>query len=107
MEGAFCWLQEEVVLVHPIKDVVYFLGVFFKCSICCHKDVVHIDSVVSRVYFSMECVVHELLEHCRGVAKSEEHHFRFEESSLCLEGSLPLVFFFDWSIVVTPSYIEL
>ena len=58
--------------------MVYFLDVFFECSIRCYKDVIHVDSVVSRIYLRVEGVVHEALEGGGGVAQSEEHHHRLK-----------------------------
>ncbi len=47
---------------------MYFLDVFFESSICCYKDIVHIDSIVSGIYLRAEGIVHEALECGRGVA---------------------------------------
>jgi hypothetical protein len=79
----------------------------FKGFISSHKDIVHVNSIVSRVDLFLEGVIHKALEGCRGIAESEEHYYWFEESSLGFEGGFPLIFFNNGTIVVSPSYVEL
>ena len=55
----------------------------------------------------MEEVVHHGLKGGWGVGEAEEHNHRFEESSICFEGGLPLVAIADSNIVVSPSDIKL
>ena len=52
-------------------------------------------------------MIHESLEHGGGIAESKEHDGRFEQSHWSDEGSLPLVFFSDANVVVSPANIKL
>jgi hypothetical protein len=87
--------------------MVYTFNVMFKGSIRSHKNIVHVDPIVSQVDFFLKGIIHEALEGCGGVAESEEHYCWFEESSLGFEGSFPLIFFNNGAIVISPSYVEL
>jgi hypothetical protein len=51
-------------------------------------------------------VIHEALEGGGTVAHAEKHDSRFKESAACFEGGLPLVFFPDPNIVVSPANVE-
>jgi hypothetical protein len=50
--------------------------------------------------------VHECLEGGRTIAESEEHYRGFEETKRCAECTLPLVFFLDSDVVISPPYIK-
>jgi hypothetical protein len=50
--------------------------------------------------------VHERLEGGRAIAESEEHYCGFEETKRCDECTLPLVFFLDSDVIISPPYIE-
>ena len=71
------------------------------------KEVVHINDKPSFGDHVSEGVVHESLESCRRVGKSEEHYCRFKEALVRDEGSLPLVAVLDANIVVPPANIKL
>jgi hypothetical protein len=51
-------------------------------------------------------VIHEALEGGRTIAHAEEHDSWFKESVVCFKGSLPLVFFSDLNVVVSPLDVE-
>jgi hypothetical protein len=51
-------------------------------------------------------VIHEALEGSGAIAHSEKHDSWFEESSTCFESGLPLIFFSDPNIVISPTDIE-
>jgi hypothetical protein len=51
-------------------------------------------------------VIHEALEGGRTVAHAKKHDFRLKESMAYFKGSLPLVFFSDSNIVVSPVNVE-
>jgi hypothetical protein len=51
-------------------------------------------------------VVHKALEGGGAVAYAEEHDSWFKESATCFKGSLPLVFFSDSNIVVSPVNVK-
>ncbi|KIJ18822.1 hypothetical protein PAXINDRAFT_70722, partial [Paxillus involutus ATCC 200175] len=53
-----------------------------------------------------EDMIHQHLECWRGVAKSEEHNVRFEESMGRDERCLSTITRFDLNVVVSPSDIE-
>ena len=55
----------------------------------------------------LEGVIHELLEHCRGVSEFEEHYGWFKECFVGDKGSFPLVAVFDADVVVTPADVKL
>ena len=55
------------------------------------EEVIHINDEPSFYDHVLEGVVHELLEHGRGVAKTEEHNSWFEESFVHDEGCFPLM----------------
>ena len=50
--------------------------------------------------------VHESLERGRGIGHPEEHYERLEKSSVCGEGTFPLMSVLDSDIVVSPPDIE-
>jgi hypothetical protein len=79
-------------------------------EVCCRgedKEVVHVDDEPSFSDHITEEIVHEVLEGCRGVGKSEEHYHGFKEALVGDQGGFPLVSVFDSDIVVSPMNIEL
>ena len=54
----------------------------------------------------LEDVIHHGLEGGQAVGEAEEHDQGFEEAPIHLEGSFPLISFFDSYIVVSPMYIQ-
>jgi hypothetical protein len=51
-------------------------------------------------------VIHEVLEGGGTVAHAKKHDSWFKESAACFKGGLPLVFFSDSNIVVSPANVE-
>jgi hypothetical protein len=51
-------------------------------------------------------VIHKTLEGSGTVAHAKKHDSRFKESMACFKGSLPLVFFSDPNVVVSPPDVE-
>jgi hypothetical protein len=51
-------------------------------------------------------VIHEALESGGAITHSEKHDSWFKESSTCFESGLPLIFFSDSNIVISPADIE-
>jgi hypothetical protein len=51
-------------------------------------------------------VIHEALEGGGVVAHAKEHNSWFKESLTHFKGSLPLVFFSDSNIIVSPANVE-
>jgi len=54
----------------------------------------------------LEYLVHHGLKGGWTIGETEEHNQRFEKSSVCAKGSLPLITFLDADIVVPPPDIE-
>ena len=98
-------LEVEVKLGHSLKDVVSLFGVGFWVW-GGDEEVVHVDDEPSFSDHVSERVVHESLEHGRGVAKAEEHDGWLEEPLMHNESHLPLVTILDADIVVSPTNIE-
>jgi hypothetical protein len=53
-----------------------------------------------------ENAVHERLEGGRTVAKPKEHYSWFEKTERRDECALPLIFFLDSNVVVSPPYVK-
>ena len=51
-------------------------------------------------------MVHECLEHWRSIAETEKHDCGFIEAERSNERSLPLIFFANANIIISPSDIE-
>src|SRR5258708_7209104 len=68
--------------------------------------VVHITDGFIVVNEGVEDVVHHGLEGGGGVAQSKEHDKWLKESSVCGEGCLPLVSFFERDIVEAPAEVQ-
>ncbi|KIL56723.1 hypothetical protein M378DRAFT_88907, partial [Amanita muscaria Koide BX008] len=79
-----------------------------------NQDVVHVDDYPSFIDHLYKVGVHHSLERGRGVAKSKEHDFRFEHSSVRkrrkIRGGVPAatvtVSFLNSNIVVAPSKVQ-
>src|SRR6266481_5611594 len=63
------------------------------------EDVVHVENSFIVIDKGAEDVVHHCLEGGWQVAQSNEHDERLKESSVCGEGHLPLIPFFQLDIV--------
>ena len=79
--------------------VFYCLGVY--------QDVIQVNSYVTLINEIFEDVVHHRLEGSWAVGEAKEHDQGFEEASIHLEGSLPLISLFDLYVVISPSYVHL
>jgi hypothetical protein len=51
-------------------------------------------------------VIHEALEGGRAVTHAEKHDSWFKESAARFKGGLPLVFFSDLDVVVSPANVK-
>ena len=87
----------------------YSLGSFGVSGFVWREDeeIVHVDHQPPFGYHIPKRVIHESLECCWRVAKSEEHDCWFEKTSVCDKSRLSLVSIFDTDIVVSPSYVKL
>ena len=72
-----------------------------------NKEVVHINDKLTFSNHVLEGVIHESLEHGRGVAETKEYNHGFEESFMGDGGRFPLVTILDMDIVVSPTNVEL
>src|SRR5882757_10055762 len=75
--------------------------------LCKDEDVIQVDTDHTLGDEILENVIHHGLEGGWAVSETEEHHQRFEESSVGAECSLPFITFLDTDIVVPPSDIKL
>ena len=72
-----------------------------------NEEVIHIDDEPSFSNHISKGIVHESLESCRRIGKSEEHYCWFEEAFVSDESSFPLVAIFDVDIVIAPADVKL
>src|SRR5260221_5954154 len=68
--------------------------------------VIHITDGFVAVNEGVEDVIHHGLEGGRWVAQSEEHDKWLKESSVCGEGCLPLISFFETDVVEAPVEVQ-
>src|SRR6266436_879067 len=68
--------------------------------------VIHIADSLIVVNEGVEDVIHHGLEGGRQVAQSEEHDEWLKESSVCGEGCLPLISFFEMDVVEAPAEVQ-
>jgi hypothetical protein len=80
--------------------------VLFHCF-CKDEDVIQVDTDYTLDDKILENVIHHGLEGGWAVSETEEHHQRFEKSSVGVECSLPFITFLDADIVVPPADIKL
>ncbi|KAG6859862.1 hypothetical protein C0993_003367 [Termitomyces sp. T159_Od127] len=92
-------------LAEAFQDLVCNLVVLLKC--------VSVDEDVIKVYAHYtlhdevsEDVIHHCLESGWTVGESEEHDKGFKQSTIGLEGSLPLISFLNVHIVVAPPDVQ-
>ena len=78
---------------------------FLHC-LCKNEYVIQIDTDYTFGDQVLEYLVHHGLKGGRTIGETEEHDQGFEESSVCVEGGLPLITFLDADIVVPPPDIE-
>ena len=71
------------------------------------KDIVHVNCHLVARDEVCEDRVHQGLESGWRVGEPEVHNTWLEESSVCNEGSLPLVFLLDPDVIVAPSKVNL
>ena len=71
-----------------------------------NEDVIQIDADYTFGDQILEYLVHHGLKGGRTIGETKEHNQGFEKSSVCVEGSLPLITFLDVDIVVPPLDIE-
>ncbi len=71
-----------------------------------NKDIIHIAYHLAFVDELTEDIVHHCLECCRGVTQSKKHDSWFEQPSVSLECSLPLIAFLDLHVVESPAEIK-
>ncbi|KAF8481394.1 hypothetical protein JB92DRAFT_3132870 [Gautieria morchelliformis] len=79
----------------------------FQQCLCEYEDVIKVHAEDTLHNHISENIVHHGLEGHQAVRKAEEHDPRFEQASVCPEGSLPLVPFPNPDIVESPSDIQL
>ena len=71
------------------------------------KDIIYVDCYLVARDEVYEDHVHQGLESSWRVGELKVHNTWFEESSICDEGSLPLVFLFDSDVVIASQYVKL
>jgi hypothetical protein len=96
----------EFVLSESFQYQACYSVVLFHCF-CKDKDVIQVDTDHTLSDEILENVIHHGLEDGWAVSETEEHHQRFEESSVGAECSLPFITFLDTDIVVPPVDIKL
>ena len=91
---------------HALEDVfgLFTVSVLVRRE---NEEVVHIDDEPSFGNHISKGIIHELLERCGRIGKSEEHYCWFEEAFVSDESSFPLVAVFDVDIVIAPVDIKL
>src|SRR5258708_829385 len=105
LELAFLWFEKQPLPSEGSKDLADNPLVFGEGG-GVDKDVVHVAYDFTMVDELMKDVIHHCLEHCRGVAQSEEHDSWFEQTSVSLECSLPLIALLDPHIVEPPTEVK-
>ena len=105
VELAFLELKIEVKLSHVLEDTMGSFGMSFWVR-GGNEKVIHIDDKPSFSDHVLERIIHELLEHSRAVAKTEEYDSRFKKSLVGDEGCLPLVAIFDVDVVISLVNVE-
>src|SRR5260221_5224492 len=101
-EFAFLWSEEQLV---GMEGLEYLSS---DPPMVCEggrvdEDVVHVANGFIAIDKGAEDVVHHHLEGGWRVAQSKEHDKQLEESSVCGEGNLPLISFFQSYIVKAPT----
>ena len=97
--------EMEVKFSHTLEDTAGLLSVGLEVGRD-NEEVVHVDDEPSFSDHVSEGVIHELLEHGRGVAKTKEHDGGFKKSFVDDEGHLPLVTILDADVVVSPMDVK-
>jgi hypothetical protein len=90
-----------------LQDLSNLVIVLVETSGCSNEDVIHVNNDVSRGNLFSEDGIHHCLECGWWIGESKEYNSRFEESSVSLEGSFPMIAFLYLDIVIFPSNIEL
>ncbi|KAG5342016.1 hypothetical protein C0989_005696 [Termitomyces sp. Mn162] len=98
---ALLWLEVELVLAEAFQDKVSDLTVFLQ-HFGIDEDVVKVYTHYALCYEVLEDVVHHGLKGGRAIDESKEHNKQFKQLPIGPEGSLPLIFFLNVHIVVTP-----
>ena len=96
----------KVEFSHALEDMTGSFSVSFGVR-GGDEEVIHVDDKPPFSDHVLERVIHESLEHGRGIAKAKEHDGGFEESFVGDEGRFPLVAILDADIVVPPMDVEL
>ena len=76
--------------------------VFF-FHLCKDQNVVQVHYYDSLSYEGSEDVVHHSLEGGRTIGYSKEHHERFAETAIGIEGHLPFISGLDAHVIETPA----
>ena len=71
------------------------------------EDVIHVNCDITFIDEFAEEVIHHRLKGGGGVCEAKEHDHRFEEATIRLECSLPLVAVAHANVVISPSDIQL
>ena len=88
-------------LVEDFFDVLFVLGHVVRVD----EDVIEVDNDTD-IEKVAEDVVHETLEGCGGIGKSEGHHQPFKQAIANVEGSLPFFTFCDANKVVSVMKVD-
>src|SRR5258707_8392637 len=105
LEFTFLWLEKQPLPLEGSKDLADNPLVFGEGG-GVDEDVIHVAYDFATVNELTKDVIHHHLEHCRGVAQSEEHDSQFKQASVSLECGLPLIALLDPHIVEPPAEVE-
>ncbi|KAG5338852.1 hypothetical protein C0989_005822, partial [Termitomyces sp. Mn162] len=99
------WLEVELVLAELFQDKASDSMVYIQ-HFGVDEDVIEVHAYYAFHYEVLEDVVHHGLEGGQAVGETKEHNEQLEQSPVGLEGSLPLIFFLNVHVVVTPPDIQ-
>src|SRR5260221_6753610 len=102
---AFLWSEEQLV---GMEGLEYLSS--DPLMVCkgggVDEDVIHVANSFIVINKGVEDVVHHCLEGGQQVAQSKEHDEWLKESSVCGEGCLPLISFFETDVVEAPAEVQ-
>ncbi|KAG6892434.1 hypothetical protein C0993_003848, partial [Termitomyces sp. T159_Od127] len=98
-------LEIELVLAKAFQDNMCDPAVLSKCF-GVDEDVIKVDTHYTLCNEVLEDVIHHCLKGGWAIGELEQHNKQFKQSSVGLEGSLPLISLLDVHIVVTPPDIH-
>jgi hypothetical protein len=98
--------EEQVEVLKSLEHIGDFSNVREEGPFSGDDNVIHVDEYYPSVDKIFELFVHHGLKGGWGVAQAKKHNIAFKESTVCFEGGLPLVPFFDAYVIVSPAYVQ-